>query len=110
MTKILYYCDLHQGPRKEATDQTDVLLNGHFAMDMNMAVMAYAATQKFDHVIHGGDESTFVLDPERADHHLQRAQIIQSTMNYTAGDLHRVIGNHDPIPHLDILGFKPQSY
>ena len=108
MTKIIYYCDLHQGPLHEPSEPTDVRLHGHCAFDMNRALLEYAWHNNIDDIIHGGDESTFVKGD--LSHHMRRATLIGGSMQYQAGDLHRVIGNHDPITRLKELGFQTESY
>jgi hypothetical protein len=110
MTKIIYYCDLHSGSLTEASSSTDVRLYGNYAIDMNQALFAYASVNNVEIIIHGGDESSFVKTSNRSNHHLDRAGFIGDSMNYLQGDLHRVIGNHEPIDHLEELGFKTKSF
>jgi len=106
--RAIYYVDLHKGGLIEPASPVDVRLHGQAAFDMNCAILDYAYEQGIDDVIHGGDESTFVKDDPNK--HLNHARAIQGTMQYHAGDLHRVIGNHEPIDHLKSLGFKTRSY
>lgn len=106
--KAIFYTDLHKGGLKEPAISFDVRLHGQMAFDMNCAIFDYAEKNEINDVIHGGDESTFVSGDLA--HHMRRATEIQSTMHYQGGDLHRVIGNHDPSSHLAELGFKTQSY
>lgn len=109
MTKILFYTDLHKGADYREGTNSPVTIYGSTAFLMNAAILAYAADNEnhIDAVISGGDEATYIADME---HHFRRATEIDSTMRAFKGELHRVIGNHELWPRLNLLGFRKESY
>lgn len=110
MSKILYYCDLHHGDKDRTPyDAQSVQLNGTHATSFQRGLSTYINKNGISTAIHGGDESLILLPYKKSDH-LHDALTIAGMMTNVDYSLHRVIGNHEPVEFLDILGLKNESY
>lgn len=105
MAKIIFYTDLHHGANLIYPNDPNIY--GNYALAMNAAILNYAKLENVDVVIHGGDESSYNPDVTT---HVSRAHEIKSQMAQFDGDLHRVIGNHEPIGFMSDLGLHEESY
>ncbi|MBN8522120.1 MAG: hypothetical protein J0L77_09530 [Alphaproteobacteria bacterium] len=107
MTKILFATDLHAGPDMPPRNKSDVMLFGSQASVLLTRLLTYAKETDVTSVVLGGDESFY--DPNPHTHHA-RATGIFDIVRTCPVTIHRAIGNHDPIPALMDLGFRPKSY
>lgn len=124
MSKIIFFTDLHHGGDIIApADQKLSLWGAAWGLPMLKAMIKYGEKTPLTTMMHGGDELTFLhantlsekigiptKKREATQQYLRNAHQTKNLMLSSRLPFARVIGNHDPIGHLDKMGFNRASH